>query len=81
MMNTSRMNLHLKLKEMTGRSALDLIRRIRLDRATKLLDEGRLSISQIADETGFGSSAWFTTSFKKQMGLTPSEYRSRHKEA
>ena len=78
-MNMSRMNLHLKLKEITGRSALELIRKIRFEKALSLLDEGRLTISQVADKTGFGSSSWFTTSFKKYMGETPSEYLSRRK--
>ena len=60
-----------------GKSSLELIRKIRFDKAVKLLDEGLLTISQIADMTGFGSSSWFTTSFKKTMGITPSEYLRR----
>ena len=40
-MNMSRSNLHLKLKAITGESAIDFIRKVRFKRATELLKSGR----------------------------------------
>jgi len=39
-----------------------------------MLIESDLSIAEIAYETGFNSPAYFTTSFKKQYGITPKEF-------
>ncbi len=73
-MNMSRSNLHLKVKAITGSSALELIRKLRFEKACQMLEQGRWTISEIADSVGFASSSYFTTSFKKQMGCLPSEY-------
>jgi AraC-like DNA-binding protein len=39
-----------------------------------LLKEGKYTISEIADMTGFSTLSHFSTSFKKQFGVSPSEY-------
>ena len=46
----------------------------KLNRAAKLIKEGKYTISEIADMTGFSTLSHFSTSFKKQFGTTPSEY-------
>lgn len=73
-MNMSRSNLHLKLKALTGESALDFIRKIRFKEACRLLKDGRYSISEISDMVGFNSPSYFATCFKKYMGCLPTEY-------
>ena len=73
-MNMSRSNLHLKLKALTGESALDFIRKIRFKEACRLLKDGRYSISEISDMVGFNTPSYFTTCFKKYMGCLPTEY-------
>lgn len=73
-MNMSRSNLHLKLKALTGESALDFIRRIRFKEACRLLKDGRYSISEISDMVGFNTPSYFATCFKKYMGCLPSEW-------
>ena len=72
-MGMSRSNLHLKLKALTGESAVEFIRRIRFGHACRLLKEGKYNVSEISTMVGFTPS-YFTTSFKKYMGCLPSEY-------
>ena len=73
-MNMSRSNLHLKLKALTGESALEFIRKIRFKEACRLLKDGRYSISEISDMVGFNTPSYFATCFKKYMGCLPTEY-------
>ena len=73
-MNMSRSNLHLKLKALTGESALDFIRKIRFKEACRLLKDGRYSVSEISDMVGFNTPSYFATCFKKYMGCLPTEY-------
>lgn len=73
-MNMSRSNLHLKLKALTGESAIEFIRRIRFSHACELLKDGRYSVAEISTMVGFGSPSYFATSFKKYMGCLPTEY-------
>ncbi|MFK0106042.1 AraC family transcriptional regulator [Streptomyces sp. NPDC091217] len=63
-----------------GTTARDLIRRERLNAArARLAGAGwaSYSIAQIAHSCGFGSHASFTTAFRAEFGLTPSEARRR----
>ncbi len=73
-MNMSRSNLHIKLKSITGESALEFIRRVRFKEACRLLEDGRYTVSEVSDKTGFSTPSYFATCFKKYMGCIPSEY-------
>ena len=77
-MNMSRSNLHLKLKALTGESALDFIRKIRFKEACRLLKDGRYSISEISYMVGFNTPSYFATCFKKYIGCLPTEYIKKH---
>lgn len=70
----SRVHLHRRLKALTNQSPRDFIRNTRLRQAARLLAEKKLSVSEVADLTGFSNAGSFTTSFKKLYGLTPGEY-------
>lgn len=70
----SRSNLHIKMKALTGESTNDFIRKMRFNRACKLLQDGRYSISEISAMVGFNTPSYFSTSFKKYFGYLPSEY-------
>ena len=78
-MNMSRSNLHLKLKSLTGESALDFIRKVRFKEACRLLEDGRYSISEISDRVGFSTPSYFATCFKKYMGCLPTEWSKKHR--
>jgi signal transduction histidine kinase/ligand-binding sensor domain-containing protein/DNA-binding response OmpR family regulator len=75
----SRTNLYRKVKSLTNMSTIDLIINIRLLTAKRMLIESDLSIAEIAYETGFNSPAYFTTTFKKQYGITPKEFIEQNK--
>lgn len=70
----SRSSLYLKMNSVSGEPPANFIRRIRFNKACKLLLEGRYSISEISSKVGFSSPSYFSTSFKKYVGCLPSDY-------
>jgi AraC-like DNA-binding protein len=70
----SRTNLNRKIKAITGFPPSELIRNIRLRKAARLLLGKADSVSQISMMVGFDDHSYFSKSFKKQFGVTPSEY-------
>ena len=70
----SRSNLHLKMKALTGESTNDFIRKMRFNKACKLLKEGRYTVAEISTMVGYNTPSYFATSFKKFFGCLPSEY-------
>ena len=71
------MNLHLKLKNLTGKTPVELIKTMRMKRACELMKETNLSIADIAEQTGFQTPGYFITVFKNHFGETPGHYASR----
>jgi len=59
----------------TGTSPKAYLRRLRLDRAKLLLDEGALTIDQIALRVGWQHRSHFERRFKQFYGMTPAQYR------
>lgn len=56
------------------------LNRYRIARARSLLENGEQSLTEIALETGFSSSAYFSRIFRQEVGVNPREYqRSRKK--
>ena len=76
----SRVHIHRKLKELTGQSARDFIRTIRLEQAKNLLKQKKLTISQVADAVGFVSLSHFSASFREFYGISPKEYMENDSE-
>jgi len=58
-----------------GRPPMDYVIDVRLDRAAELLREGRLTVSQVADRTGFATVHYFSRVFSRRRGTSPSAYR------
>lgn len=71
--HVSRTLLHMKLKKITGLSATEFINNIRLNEAKKMLQEGSWTVSEVAYKVGYKDPAYFSKSFKKFFGKTPSE--------
>ena len=65
------------LKKETGESALKHIQQKTLEMAKERVFNTRKSVSEIAYELGFQYPQHFSRWFKKQVGITPSEYRLR----
>lgn len=73
-LSMSRTNMHRKIKAITGFPPSELIRNIRLRKAATLLMKRADSVSQISYSVGFEDHSYFSKSFKKQFGVSPSEY-------
>lgn len=63
----------------TGKSFLQYLTDVRMNKAVQLLDETPLSLSDIAELTGFSNASYFSTKFKKVFGISPSEHRQKEK--
>lgn len=73
----SRMQLHRKLKALTGLSASEFVRSQRLKLAASLLIKSDANVSQIGYEVGFNDPSYFTKCFKEAYGVSPSEYSKK----
>lgn len=74
MMKISRTKFYYKVKGLTGENPSVFFKRYKLNRAADLLREGKHNMSEIAWMTGFNTLSHFSTSFKKQFGVPPSEF-------
>ena len=77
LMHVSRMQLHRKIKSLTGLSASEFIRTERLKLALALLQKKDVNINEICYEIGFNSPSYFARCFKDTYGCSPTEYRER----
>lgn len=64
-------------KKVTGETIFSYLLTYRIVKATELLRETELSISDIAYETGFGSTSYFIEKFKEKTGTTPLKFRKK----
>ncbi|MET1056924.1 MAG: AraC family transcriptional regulator [Pedobacter sp.] len=65
------------LKQETGKTAMDLIQIFLVSEAKNLLNEGKLSINEIAYLLGFENPPYFSRLFKKETGLSPNQFRKQ----
>jgi AraC-like DNA-binding protein len=75
-MYMSARQLQRMLKTVTGHHPAEFLRAYRLKKARELLQTGS-HVGLASDAVGFSSPAYFTTCFKAQFGLTPSEYQQQ----
>lgn len=75
--NMSATKLKLVFKQFTGRTLTGYILEKKADKAAHLLSDTNLSIEEISGSVGFDTPTGFATSFKKQIGTSPTEYRRR----
>lgn len=70
----SRMQLHRKLKSLTELSTTAFINIIRIEVAVSMFDKGCDRVQEAMDAIGLNSNAHFILLFKKEKGITPSQY-------
>ncbi len=70
--------LILKFRKSTGILPMRHLINIRIKNAKQLLVDTSLPLSEIAEKTGFENVYYFSTAFKKEVGLSPSEYRKTY---
>jgi len=73
-MSVSKSLLYKKLIALMGEPPGELIKRIRLEKAAKLLERNSGNITEVAFEVGFNDPSYFALCFKKQFGKSPSQY-------
>jgi len=65
-------------KAHTGSSLVEFIRQSRAERAQQLVATTKFSLKEIAFRLGFSSHASFSTSFLRDFGISPIEFRREH---
>ena len=75
----SRSSFHMKMKDVCRMPAVELVRRLRIEQACRLIRETEMSVGDIAENVGFASAAYFCACFKKELGMTPGEYAGRQR--
>jgi AraC-like DNA-binding protein len=70
----SRIHLYRKIKQLTDMSVSEYIRSIRIKKAAGLLEKSGLTITQVANDTGFSTPSYFTKCFKQYYKVSPSAY-------
>ena len=68
------------LKEKKGITLRQYIINYRLKAAKRMLEHTKLSMAEIAEETGFTDASYFTKTFRQTFGMTPKEWRNKFKE-
>lgn len=71
----NRNSVHQKLKSLTGKSASQFIKSVKLKKAATLLADERLSIIEVSELAGFNNRQAFYKAFKEQFEVTPTAYR------
>lgn len=65
------------IKSTTGKSFTQILQQVRLEKAQVLLQDTNLSVANIANQVGYETTEYFIRIFKKQMHMTPTEYRRK----
>ena len=65
-------------KKNVGQGITDTIMGYRIEAAKGYLEKTTLSLKEISIKCGYTNQYYFSTSFKKQLGMSPSEYRDKH---
>lgn len=66
-------------KMVSKQNYMDFLQEIRIDKAVSLLENSDLKISQIAEAIGYNDANYFAKAFKRIVGMTPNEFRSKVK--
>ena len=73
----SRVHLYKKLQHLTGKSPIEFIRLIRLQRAAQLLEKSQLNVAEVAYKVGYNNAKYFAKQFKAEFDVLPSGYASK----
>ncbi len=74
----SRTNLYRKIKELTGYSAKEFVREIRLQNAAQMFRANDINVNEVAYSTGFESTSYFSKCFKKRFNMSPVNYKNEN---
>jgi AraC-like DNA-binding protein len=72
-------SLESKFKTLMGASPYRYLITLRMEHATRLLCETAYSVTEIATRCGYDNLFYFCNAFKKELGITPSQYREQNR--
>ena len=75
----SRSKLYTKVKSLTGKSVVEFVLNCRMRKAARLIIEENITMREVMMQIGIESQAYFTNSFKKVFGETPTAFAAKHK--
>ena len=78
-MNVNRSYLYTLFKNNLGMSPKDFLTKFQISQAREQLNLTDLSIEEVAEACGYRSCLVFSKAFKKENGMTPTEYRKRRR--
>jgi two-component system response regulator YesN len=67
------------VKRHLDRSVVDYLIDYRMERAKELLATSDLMMYEVAQATGYPDAQYFSTVFKRQIGMTPTEFRAQRR--
>lgn len=70
-----RTNFYRKVRELTGMSPNDFLRKCRMERAAELLSSTEVAVSEVCAQVGIPDAQYFSRVFKAHFGVSPSAYR------
>ena len=73
-----RTTMYNKLKSLTGKSPVELLKEYRITKAKMLLRTGQFSVSEVAYKVGFSDPGYFSRCFREQFRMSPAEYLRTH---
>ncbi len=65
-----------EFKKKTGETFIDYLTRIRMEKARELLMLGGRKVYEVSEMVGYDNATYFSTLFKKQFGISPSEFKA-----
>lgn len=78
-MNISKSSYYRKIKALTNKVPSELIMHQRMLKAVELLCSSEMNISEVSMAVGFVNAKHFSTRFKKEYNLSPTQYKQKHK--
>ena len=66
-----------RFQQATGMSPLEYVHTLRLEEAKQMLESGMQPVEAIANEVGYEDAGFFSRLFRRQVGITPAQYRKR----
>lgn len=75
--NTNRTTLMTEFKHITGKTINEFVIDKRISVSKKILEFTNISIEELSEKCGFSSQSYFTRTFKKKTGLSPTQYRKQ----
>ena len=73
-LNMSRSSFYRKFLSLTSLTPISYIRKCRINKSIELISSGVYSLREVSEMTGFSSPSYFSTAFKQEQNITPTDY-------